>query len=125
MALYLFGLIIGLGLFIFTYALNFDSLSEEELVRQSYYWLLPFLFGLFGLFLNGLNKKVDQGEYGTVRQALVGSSKSYGLFGPLIQVIFFPVIFINIRNTPAMAVLGALIWGFLLFLFNLFVFPQL
>lgn len=125
MGFYITAIIISLVNFIYIYGYKFDSLSEEELVLYSPLWLLLFIFGTHGLVAAKLVQKIDAGKYQNMREALVQSSKAYGIFGPLRQLFFFPLIVVNIKSAILLAVLSTLIWGALLVLFFQFVFPEL
>jgi len=123
--IYIFAIILALINFVYIYLVKFDSLSEETLVLYTPAWFLLFIFGIYGLLSSKLMKQVDEGKYQNLREALIHSSKSFGIFGPLLQIIFFPFIFFNLKNTFLLVILGTLIWAVILVLFFQFVFPEL
>jgi len=125
MGFYITAIILALVNFIYIYGYKFNSLSEEQLVFFTPLWLLLFIFGTHGLVANTLIQQVDEGKYRNTREALVQSSKSFGIFGPLRQLFFFPLIILNQKNALLLAVFSALIWGALLVLFFQFIFPVL
>ena len=88
--IYITAIVLALINFIYIYIFKFDSLSEEKLVLYTPVWLLLFIFGIYGLQSSKLMKQVNEGKYQNMREALVQSSKSFGIFGPLRQIFFFP-----------------------------------
>ena len=123
--IYITAIVLALINFIYIYIFNFDSLSEEKLVLYTPVWLLLFIFGIYGLQSSKLMKQVNEGKYQNMREALVQSSKSFGIFGPLRQIFFFPLIFLNLKNTFQLAIVSTLIWAAILVLFFQFIFPEL
>ena len=123
--IYITAIVLALINFIYIYIFNFDSLSEEKLVLYTPIWLLLFIFGIYGLQSSKLMKQVNEGKYQNTREALVQSSKSFGIFGPLRQIFFFPLIFLNLKNTFQLAIVSTLIWAAILVLFFQFIFPEL
>ena len=123
--IYITAIVLALINFIYIYIFNFDSLSEEKLVLYTPVWLLLFIFGIYGLLSSKLMKQVNEGKYQNTREALVQSSKSFGIFGPLRQIFFFPLIFLNLKNTFQLAIVSTLIWAAILVLFFQFIFPEL
>ena len=115
----------GVGYFIYIYIFSFDALSEDELVKLAQLWLLPFVFGLHGLVAGNLLKAVAEGKFPGLRRAVVEKSRNYGIFGPLGQLIFFPLILAEPKRPITAALLGAGFWGVLLAVFIQFVFPAL
>lgn len=125
MGIYISAIIIAVINFIYIYAFHFDDLSEEQLVQYTPFWFLFFIFGIYGFVLSKLKKKVDKGEYKNTGEALVHISKSYGIFGPVCQLLFFPLIFLDFKNIFLLSIFCVLIWTGLLFLFFKFIFPEL
>ena len=123
--IYITAIVLALINFIYIYLFKFDSLSEEKLVLYTPAWLLLFIFGIYGLLSSKLMKQVNEGKYQNTREALVQSSKSFGIFGPLGQIFFFPLIFLNLKNTFLLVIVSTLIWAAMLVLFFLFIFPEL
>ena len=123
--IYITAIVLALINFIYIYIFKFDSLSEEKLVLYTPVWLLLFIFGIYGLQSSKLMKQVNEGKYQNTREALVQSSKSFGIFGPLRQIFFFPLIFLNLKNTFLLAIVSTLIWAAILVLFFQFIFPEL
>jgi len=123
--IYITAIVLALINFIYIYIFKFDSLSEEKLVLYTPVWLLLFIFGIYGLLSIKLMKLVNEGKYQNTREALVQSSKSFGIFGPLRQIFFFPLIFLNLKNTFQLAIVSTLIWAAILVLFFKFIFPEL
>ena len=125
MGIYISAIILAVINFIYIYAFHFDDLSEDQLVLYTPLWFLLFIFGIYGLVSIKLKKQVDKGKYQNTREALVHSSKSYGIFGPFCQLFFFPLIFLNLKNIFLLSIISVLIWTGLLFLFFQFIFPEL
>ena len=123
--IYITAIVLALINFTYIYIFRFDSLSEEKLVLYTPVWLLLFIFGIYGLLSNKLLKQVNEGKYKNTREALVQSSKAFGIFGPLRQIFFFPLIFLNFKNTFQLAIVSTLIWAGILVLFFKFIFPEL
>ena len=123
--IYITAIVLALINFIYIYIFKFDSLSEEKLVLYTPVWLLLFIFGIYGLQSSKLMKQVNEGKYQNMREALVQSSKSFGIFGPFRQIFFFPLIFLNLKNTFQLAIVSTLIWAAILVLFFKFIFPEL
>ena len=121
---YITAIVLALINFIYIYIVKFDSLSEEKLISYTPVWLLLFIFGIYGLLSTKLIKQVNEGKYQNTREALVRSSKSFGIFGPFRQIFFFPLIFLNLKNTFQLAIVSTLIWAVVLVLFFQFVFPK-
>ncbi len=125
MGIYIATLVLGLINFVYIYVFKFDSLTEDQLVLYTPIWLLLFIFGAYGIFSCKLMREVKEGHYQNMRAALVESSKSFGIFGPLRQIFFFPLIFLNVKNVFFLALVSTLIWAVLLVLFLQFIFPEL
>lgn len=125
MQLYISTIILAVINFIYIYGFHFDELSEDQLVLYTPLWFLPFIFGIYGFVSFKLKEKVDKGEYKSIREALVQSSKSYGIFGPVCQLFFFPFIFLDLKNIFLLSIISVLIWTGLLFVFFQFIFPEL
>ncbi|MGD8769922.1 MAG: hypothetical protein PVJ06_07740 [Desulfobacterales bacterium] len=123
--IYTTAIVLALTTFIYIYIFKFDSLSEEKLVLYTPVWLLLFIFGSYGLLSSKLMKQVKEGKYQNTREALVQSSKSFGIFGPLRQILFFPLFFLNLKNTFLLAMVSTLIWAAVMVLFFQFIFPEL
>jgi len=83
------------------------------------------LIGTHELVASKLIQRIDEGKYRSIREALVRSSQSFGIFGPLRQLFFFPLTILNLKNAILLAAVSTLIWGALLVLFFQFVFPEL
>lgn len=123
--IYITAIILALIDFIYIYILKFDSLSEEKLVFFTPIWLLLFIFGTYGLLSSKLMSLVNEGKHQNTREALVQSSKSFGIFDPLLQIFFFPLIFLNLKNPFQLAIISTLMWAAMLVLFFKFIFPEL
>ena len=123
--IYKTSIVLALIHFVYIYLYKFDSLSEEKLVLYTPVWFLLFIFGIYGLQSSKLMKQVNEGTYQNTREALVQSSKSFGIFSPLRQIFFFPLIFLNLKNTFQLAIVSTLIWAAILVLFFQFIFPEL
>ena len=121
---YITAIVLALINFIYIYFVKFDSLSEEKLILYAPVWSLLFIFGIYGLLSTKLIKQVNEGKYQNTREALVQSSKSFGIFGPIRQILFFPLIFLNLKNTFQLAIVSTMIWAVILVLFFQFIFPK-
>ena len=121
---YITAIVLALINFIYIYFVKFDSLSEEKLILYAPVWSLLFIFGIYGLLSTKLIKQVNEGKYQNTREALVQSSKSFGIFGPFRQILFFPLIFLNLKNTFQLAIVSTMIWAVILVLFFQFIFPK-
>ena len=54
LSLFIAALAGGILTFVYLYVVHFDQYTEEELVRLTFYWVPPLLFGIFGLVGNQL-----------------------------------------------------------------------
>lgn len=125
MSVYITAIVLAVINFIYIYVFRFDDLTEEQLVLNSPLWVLLFIFGIYGTTISKLQKQINEGKYQTLREALVYSSESFGIFGPLRQLFFFPLFFLTLKSLFLTAFVSALIWAGLLVLFFQFIFPKL
>ena len=125
MAIYVTAILLAVSNFIYIYSFRFDDFSEEQLIYYSPLWFLLLIFGIYGLTVSKMQQQVDEKQYQNIRQALVDSSPSFGIFGPLRQLFFFPLFFLFFESVFVTALVSTLIWAGLLGLFFLLIFPEL
>ena len=75
--LYYLSLILGLGVAIYFYGINFDNMSETMLVNSVLFWYVPITFGLYGTAALKI-KNLAISENGNAVQ-LMFSGKNVGL----------------------------------------------
>ncbi len=122
---YFLSLLSGVGIAIYIYVYAFDSFSEEELINLSLLWFVFINFGLNGLAAENLLKRVQSGDSPDLKSALISSSKSYGIFGTLGQIIFSPFLIIRNGGSLHIAIYSTIAWMVLFVLFLKCVFPML
>lgn len=126
MMLYILSIVFSVVLFVYIYAFRFDALSETQLVFYAPIWFFFLVFGIYGCVATTLSRQVENGQYKSIREAFIENSKSFGIFGILGQLLFFPMIILNFKtNVMALTITSALIWLGGLVLFFQFVFPVL
>jgi len=55
---YLAALASAIGILIYFYLLNFDAMSETELVNSVLYWYAPLIFGIYGIIALRIKSKM-------------------------------------------------------------------
>ena len=65
--LYLAGIATGIGLLIYYYLINFDNMSETELVNSVLYWYAPLIFGIYGIIASRLKNKMTDPNMNAVK----------------------------------------------------------
>jgi hypothetical protein len=119
--LYLTALLGGLTAAGLVYLVLFDEFSEEELVTITPLWFFPIAFGLYGLVSQRLLRRLAEGR-GTHGEA---ARMSVRVVGPLAGLMLFPFLVLKWRSSLLVALVAALVWALLLWLFFGLVFPSL
>lgn len=121
--LYIISIVIGVGIAAYFYLVNFDNMSETELLNSVLFWFFPLVFGLYGFAAEKL-ASLEQSNANEKRAVLVGQvlGKSFGLIGVAILLPFF---FVKNKSSVVVALAGSLCWLILLAIFILAIFPSL
>lgn len=130
---------LGIAIAAYIYLIDFDSLSEEELVNASLLWYLPFIFGFYGLLAtrikNGLAQEAENAS--AFHYLFSGKAPDLILWVILVAVLsgligaaFFLIPLVLFKpDTPTydlrVALAAALSWIVLLFLFFVVLWPSL
>jgi hypothetical protein len=115
---------------IYLYVIDFDSFSETQLVHLSPLWFLSLHFGLSGLHAERAVRIILSGKATNFGEALViGLRESAPLPRLVIWLVFTPpflVFQLNKMSSPLLiSLVTSLIWGVMLYLFFLGIFPNL
>ena len=134
--IYTLAIIIGIGIFIFYYMINFDEMSETELVNKVLYWYVPLIFGIFGMAALKLDKRLDKNS-GAISYLFSGKDKALTAWSIVILIVtgfigalllFVPLALIKPGTKSYdvyIAITGTLIWLFALWLFFVGLWPSL
>lgn len=69
---YVLAILSGLGILIYLYVLNFDTMSETELVNSVLYWYVPLIFGVYGIIASRLKSKMRDTELSPIKYLFSG-----------------------------------------------------
>jgi len=135
-SLYLLAIAMGLGLVIYYYGFNFDSMSETQLVDSVLYWYVPLIFGVYGLMALRIKSKMGNLEMSPIKflfsgkdrlllilAIFIGCGGLLGLILLLIPLAFFKVSSSNFDLKVALVGTGLLV--ILLFVFFKVLWPAL
>ena len=123
--LFLAGLGVGVALAVAIYGIYFDRLSEMQLINLSMLWILPAVFGLYGLLAEKLARNVNAGKAESISDGLVSLTKGYGISGLFLLILASPILIGGGRRPLVVAIVGALFWVVLLKFFFSAIFPML
>jgi len=134
--LYVASIATGIGLIIYFYFLNFDAMSETELVNSVLYWYVPLLFGIYGVIALRLKAKMGDSELSLVKFLLSGKDGMLlllvlligcgGLFGLILLLIPLSIFKVQTPNFDfKVALLGTGMCVVLLWLFFQVLWPAL
>ena len=105
--LYYSALLLGLVLVVYLFGVQFDSLSENDLVKYTPLWLVPLAFGIYGLAAEKVASLVDRGK--GPRLAVV-TTVIARLTGYVALVPLIPFLFLGARNSFRTAAAGCVLW---------------
>ncbi len=120
--LYSVAILVGLGIVIYFYGINFDNMSEEMLINSVLYWYVPLTFGLYGLSAYKVKKLAGPNDKGALRLIFSGKDISLTVIGIVIVILsgvvgflvfMLPLGIFKIKSKiydVAVALLGSLIW---------------
>jgi hypothetical protein len=120
--LYTIFIVAALAIIIYVYGIAFDSFSETVLVQVTPLWFFLLIFGIYGFIAEKIIKKTEQGETQSFPQAASTVINAVPLIGP---IFLFPFYFIKGKSSLLVSFIGAIIWGVLLAIFFVAIFPQL
>lgn len=120
--IYYLAILLGLGVMVYFYGINFDNMSEEMLVNSVLFWYVPLTFGLYGIAAYKV-KKLSESQSGNAVQ-LMFSGKNIGLtilglfivvYTGVIGVFLFivPLLAVKIKSKAydfLVALIGSVIW---------------
>ncbi len=133
---YLLSLVVGLVIVIYFYFINFDNMSETELVNSVLYWYVPLIFGLYGLMGIRIKRTIEDGN-GAIKHLFSGDDASLTLWTVFVAIIsglvgiflfFIPLAIFPVKSEAydsKIALTGALVWLLILFLFFEVAWPAL
>ena len=105
--MYIACLLLGLGLVVYFYGITFDSWSETELVNYTPLWILPLVFGLYGLAAEWAISLVKRGK----AQNLAAVARIVGRATTLVGLIpFIPFLFVKSMSSYRVAIAATIFW---------------
>jgi len=127
----LYPILIGMGIAIVLniYLFAFNNLSETQLVGFTPLWFFLIIFGLYGYFAEFLMNRIIDGKGKNIPDAynkwVAEFVKRHLFIGLVLALILSPFSFIKTRNSLLVAFTGSVIWGILLLIFFMGIFPAL
>jgi len=82
--IYLAAITSAIGLLIYFYLFNFDTMSETELVNSVLYWYVPLIFGIYGIIALRIKNKMGDSTMSPLKFIFSGKD---GLLLALIVLI--------------------------------------
>jgi len=124
---YIAAIVIGLLIPAYVYLVAFDSFSETELVGLTPAWMFPLVFGYYGFVAQRMTRQLPASSFENVADLLFSIIKeTQGSIGKaLALLVHAPFIVIKSHKPMLVALGGAAIWAFILWVFFNFVFPSL
>ena len=135
--LYLLSILISLGLIYYLYFVNFDNMSETELVNSVLYWYIPLIFGMYGLTAIKLKKNATGQDTSVVKKLFQSKDNSmtalaitFIVLGGIIGVVLFflPLSIFKEKSKNfdiSVAIFGTILWLVALFGFFVLLWPSL
>jgi hypothetical protein len=127
----IYPILIGVGFitFFLMYGFFFDHLSESILVNAAPLWYIPIVFGSYGYLAEHLIEKMVFGNATSFSDAYKKWLQEFALksiFLALLAAFFFyPLRFFSKITPLKIALIGSLVWGFVLLVFINGIFPGL
>ena len=119
----------GIAVVFYIYLFAFDDLSEDQLVGLTPLWFFLIIFGLYGYFAEFLMSRIIVGKGKNIPEAyskwVPEFIERHPFWGMLLALILSPFSFIKTRNSLLIAFTGSAIWGILLLIFFMGIFPAL
>ena len=135
-SLYVLSILSSIGILIYFYVFNFDSMSETELVNSVLYWYVPLIFGIYGLIASRLKSKMGDTTMSPIKYLFSGKDGLLlvliiiigcgGLLGLLLLLV--PLAFVKTKTAYfdlKVALLGTALCILLLWLFFQVLWPSL
>ncbi len=135
--LYTIGILAALGLLVYFYLINFDNMSETELVNSVLYWYVPLVFGLYGITALRIAKGAEAAGMTSVKYLFSGKDALLLALAILVLVlsgfigflVFLLPLVIFKPNNPNfdlfVALTGTFLWLILLYFFFQVLWPAL
>jgi len=122
-SIFIGALAVGLSLAAYIYLVAFDNFSETELINMSLLWLLPFVFGLFGLLApKYYNMPPEQRR---VRLLTLGTGMNLGIVGVILSLVLLLPLRVMKGKPLAVATTAAVYYVGLSWVFFNVIFPEL
>ena len=127
---------LGLTLLVYIYGLNFNTLSETELVNSVLYWYIPTIFGLYGLAANRIKSGIEV-DVSAISHVIKGADKKLSILAIILAAIsgvagiiffFLPLAILKPQSTAyelKVALTGVVFWLVGLFIFFVAIWPSL
>ena len=106
-SVYYVALLLGLALVVYICGVQFDSLSEDELVNCTPLWLVPLAFGIYGLAAEKAVSLIDAGK-GPRLAAVARVIARLTWFVGLVPLI--PFLFLRARSSLRTAAAACVFW---------------
>lgn len=135
--LYLAAILAGFGIVVYFYGINFDKMSETDLVNYVLYWYVPLTFGLYGLAAYKVKKTADENTKSALGHIFSGKDVGLTVLGILLIVIsgvigfllfIIPLAIFKIKSKAydlSVAILGSALWLVGLYVFFQVLWPSL
>lgn len=127
----------ALGLIIYFYFINFNNMSETELVNSVLYWYVPLIFGLYGITALRISKTIDDSTTSSVKHLFSGKDRLMTFLAVVLLILggiigiflfFLPLVLFKAKTSYfdiAVAVFGTALWLIGLFAFFVLLWPSL
>jgi hypothetical protein len=127
----------GFGLCFYFYVINFNNMSETDLLNSVLYWYVPLVFGLYGLTANRIHRTISGGHTNAIKHLFTGKDAvliSLTLFilvlSGILGVIFFfiPLSIFKPNDKKyalSVAATGSILWLVGLYFFFEVIWPSL
>ena len=130
--IYLLSIAFALVIIIYFYFINFNSMSETELVNSVLYWYVPLIFGLYGITALHINKTISEDSKSAVGHLFSGKDTLMTVFAVILLLLsgligillfFVPLSIFKVRSKNfdiSVASFGLVMWlGLLVFFFQI------
>lgn len=94
--LYLLSIVAGVAVAAYFYLINFNNMSETELVNSVLLWYAPIIFGFYGLVATRIKERMPDADSNAIRYIFSGKDKGLLLFIIILGCAFFGLVLLLI-----------------------------